>query len=77
MHPHHSVTAPPATRPAHAARPGLPATRLAAILIGLAALTAAGYMGGAALLKSTGSATSEPVSASQITATPAATTARP
>lgn len=77
MHPHHSVTAPPATRPAHAARPGLPAARLAAILIGLAALTAAGWMGGIALLKSTGPATSEPVSASQITVTPTSAAARP
>ena len=77
MHPHHSVTAPPATRPAHAARPGLPGARLAAILIGLAALMAAGWMGGVALLKSTGAATSEPVSASQITVTSAPTGARP
>lgn len=77
MHPHHSVTAPPRTRPAHAARPGLPARRLAAILIGLVALTAAGWLGGVALLESGGPATSEPVSASQMTMPPASAAARP
>lgn len=77
MHHHHIVTAPPDRRPAHAARPGLPAERLAAILIGLAALTAAGWMGGLALLESAGPATSEPVSASQMTMPPASTAARP
>ena len=77
MHPRHSVTASPPGRPAHAARPGLPAARMAAILVGLAALTVAGWMGGIALLKSTGPATSEPVSASQITVTPVSAAARP
>ena len=50
---------------------------MAAILVGLAARTVAGWMGGIALLKSTGPATSEPVSASQITVTPVSAAARP
>lgn len=61
------MTGVPAGPPAHAARPGLPAAKAGVILAGLAALTAAGWLGATALLKSTGPSTTAPVSASLIT----------
>ena len=67
----HTVTGPPGGPPAHAARPGPSPTRIAVVLAALAAVATAAWLGGTVLLKSTGPATTTPVSASQITVTPA------
>ena len=66
----HTVTGAPAGRPAHAARPGVPAVQVAAALVGLTLLVALGWLGISALLKSTGPTATTPVSASLITVTP-------
>jgi len=64
------VTGSPSRRPAHAARPGVPATKAVVAIAGLAALGTAGWLGATALLKSVGPTTTTPVSASLITVTP-------
>lgn len=61
------MTGAPAGRPAHAARPGVSAAKAGVTVAGLCALGLAGWLAGAALLKSTGPTTTAPVSASLIT----------
>ena len=61
------MTGAPSGPPAHAARPGLPVRTIGVILAALVSLAAAGWLGAAALLRSTGPTTTAPVSASLIT----------
>lgn len=63
----HTVTGAPTGRPAHAARPGISAAKAGLVLAALGAVGLAGWLAAGALLRSTGPATTTPVSASLIT----------
>ena len=62
-----TVTGASTGRPAHAARPGVPAAKVTGILIAAGAVTAGGLLGAAVLLKSSGPTGTTPESAKLIT----------
>lgn len=61
------MTGTPSRRPAHAARPGLPAAKIGALLAAAVALATAGWLGALVWMKSSGPTSTAPVSASLIT----------